>query len=96
MMSIPKRQDLSFLRILTSELHIVYLPSNQTAVVIQKTTPMATDRALDSTEDSEPSLSQMQDRLDALWEKQLHLLDQYDQAQRQLQGHISSVREHFK
>lgn len=38
-----------------------------------------------------PNTSQMQDKLDELWEKHLDLLDQYDAAQKQLQKLMSSV-----
>lgn len=37
------------------------------------------------------SLGEMQDKLDGLWEKHLELLDQYHQAQTQLQKHMSKV-----
>ena len=38
------------------------------------------------------SVEDLSDKLDSLWAKHLILLDQYDQAQKQLQKHMSSVR----
>ncbi|GAB7351840.1 hypothetical protein MBLNU459_g2400t1 [Dothideomycetes sp. NU459] len=36
------------------------------------------------------TLSELQDRLDSLWERQLELMEQYHQSQQQLQRHLSS------
>lgn len=38
-----------------------------------------------------PNLEELQDKLDNLWESYLHFLDEYDQAQKQLNKHISKV-----
>lgn len=70
----------------------LHLSRRFTTSEMQEIIDVATRKSPASIEDSEPSLSELQDRLDTLWEKQLHLLDQYDQAQRQLQRHLSSVR----